>query len=77
MFAKLKLYAALAGAFFVALAVAVLKGRADGIRYMEAEQQRRRIEAMKDRKEVDDEVQNLGSNDLDSGLQRWLRDNQR
>jgi len=42
MLVKLKTFAALCGAFFVAIAIAVLKGRAEGIRHMEVEQQRKR-----------------------------------
>lgn len=74
MLSKLKTFAALCGAFFVALAIAFIKGRSAGVEHMESEQQARRIEAMKARKEVDDEVANLGSNDIDAGLAKWLRD---
>jgi hypothetical protein len=77
MLSKIKTYAALAGAVIVALFLAMLKGRAEGIRHMEAEQQARRTQSLKDRKEVDDEVSNLGSNDIDAGLARWLRDDDR
>lgn len=77
MLSKLKTFAALCGAFFIALGIAFLKGRKAGVEHIEREQAARRIQSMRDRKEVDDEVSNLGSNDLDSGLQRWLRDNQR
>lgn len=77
LWTKIKLGLGIAGAFVVALGIAVLKGRAEGIKTLEAEQQRRRLDAMKDRKEVDDEVQNLGSNDVDQRFDRWLRDDKR
>jgi hypothetical protein len=35
---------------------------------------KRQIDAVKTRKEVDDEIANLGHADVDSGLKRWLRD---
>lgn len=77
MLSKLKTFAALCGAFFVALAIAFLKGRRAGVEHMEAEQQARRIEAMKARKDVDDEVDQMGAADLDSNYSRWLRDDER
>ena len=39
---KVKTALAIAGAFIVALGIAVLKGRAEGRAFMEAEQQRKR-----------------------------------
>jgi hypothetical protein len=42
MLSKLKTLAALCGAFFIALGIAFLKGRGEGKRHMEAEQQRKR-----------------------------------
>lgn len=67
---------ALAG-FFIALFWAWWAGRKDGIKHIEGEHASRRIQSVKDRKEVDDEVSNLGSNDLDRGLDRWMRDDER
>lgn len=37
----------------------------------------RNLNAMKDRKEIDDEVDNLGSNDVDERFARWMRDDDR
>jgi hypothetical protein len=42
LWSKIKAALAIAGAVIVALGIALLKGRADGKRYMEAEQQRKR-----------------------------------
>jgi hypothetical protein len=73
--AKLKAILAISGAAIVAIGIAFLKGRAEGIRHLEAEQARRRIEAMKDRKEIDDEVSGMDATALDTELTRWMRDN--
>lgn len=72
--AKLQAGLAIAGAVIVAIGIAFLKGRKAGVAHIEAEQAARRIQSMKDRKAVDDEVQNLGSNDIDDRMSRWLRD---
>jgi hypothetical protein len=74
---KLKGWAALAGVALFAIGVAFIKGRAAGIAHIEAEQERRRLDAIKARKETDDEVDQLGSNDVDDRLARWLRDDDR
>jgi|GEM_PF-2403694 hypothetical protein len=77
MLSKFKTFAALCGAFFVAVVIAFLKGRKAGVDHIEAEQSARRVQSMKDRRAVDDDVQNLGSNDVDTGLARWMRDDER
>lgn len=53
------------------------KGRAEGIRQMETEQQKRRLDSMQQRKELDDEVDQMGAADIDSNYARWLRDDER
>lgn len=75
--AKLQAGLAFAGAVIVAIGIAFIRGRTAGIKHIEAEQNARRIDALKLRKDVDHEVQNLGSNDIDSQLSRWLRDDKR
>ncbi len=77
LWGKTKIWAGLALAVLVAIGIAFLRGRSAGIQHMEAEQARRRIEAMKDRKEVDDDVDQMGSADLDSNYSKWLRDDDR
>lgn len=72
---KVKGFAAALGLILVAIGIAFLKGRKAGVEHMEAEQTKRRIEALQDRKAVDDEIKNLGSNDVDQRLARWMRDN--
>lgn len=72
---KIKGFAAGLGLVLVAIGIAFLKGRKAGVEHVEAEQTKRRIEALQDRKAVDDEIKNLGSNDVDQRLARWMRDN--
>lgn len=71
---KLKGWLIGAGLLIAAIGVAFLKGRKAGIDHMEAEQAKHRIKTMEDRKAVDDDIQNLGSNDIDQRMERWLRD---
>lgn len=71
---KIKAALAIVGAVIVALGIAFIRGRKAGIDHIEAEQTARRVQSMKDRKAVDDDVQNLGSNDVDQRLSRWVRD---
>ena len=77
LWGKIKGWAAAVGLIAFALGVAFFKGRSAGIQHIESEQTKRRLEALKDRKAVDDEVENLGSGDLDSRYREWLRDNKR
>jgi hypothetical protein len=51
------------------------KGRYDAMRDEQVATDLRNMDAMKNRKEIDDDVSEMGSNDLDSAYQRWLRDN--
>ena len=74
---KLKAALAIAGAVIIAIGIAFLRGRKAGIDHIEAEQDRRRLESMKQRKEIDDDISNLGSNDVDQSLARWMRDDER
>lgn len=50
------------------------KGRADAVGQERARIREQNLQSMKDRKETDDEVADLGSNDLDSRYRDWLRD---
>lgn len=71
---KLKGWLIGAGLIIAAIGVAFLKGRKAGVEHMEAEQAKHRIKAMEDRKAVDDDIQNLGSNTVDQRMAKWLRD---
>lgn len=77
LWGKTKVWAGIGLAVIVAIGIAFLRGRSAGIQHMEAEQARRRIESIKDRKEVDDDVDQMGPADLDSNYSRWLRDDDR
>lgn len=64
----------------VALAViagAFLYGRSDGKADAEAEQARNNAKAIKKARGVEDEVQGMGSADIDSALSKWMRDGKR
>lgn len=74
LFGKAKLYRLAAGAFIAAAFAAYWRIREDGKNAVRLEQQRRNAEAVKDRKEIDDEVADLGSNDVDERFARWMRD---
>ncbi|AVX04361.1 hypothetical protein MXMO3_01836 [Maritalea myrionectae] len=50
------------------------KGRGDQKRREQEKRAQARIEAMKERKEVDYEVDNLNDDDLDDRLAKWMRD---
>ncbi|WP_035102585.1 hypothetical protein [Devosia sp. LC5] len=71
---KIKAGLAIAGAIIFAIGVAFLRGRAEGKKIIEAEQAKRRAESMKQRKEIGDEVDQMGAADVDSNYSRWLRD---
>lgn len=66
-----------AGLIIAAIAIAFLRGRKAGIDHLEAEQNKRRLEAVKVRKDIDDDVASLGSNDIDSHFERMQRDRDR
>lgn len=67
---RLKLWLAALGAFLTALAVAWFKGRQDA----ENAQIRRRVEAMKQANEVQDEINDMGADERRDALARWMRD---
>jgi len=71
---KARMWLLLVGGFFVALVVAFFKGRSEGKRLMQAEQERARLESIKRRKELDHEVEELGPADVDREFAKWMRD---
>ena len=65
---------ALAAAAGFLAALSYGKGRAEALRDERARSDRNNLQAAKDRKEIDDEIDQLGSDDIDQRLARWLRD---
>lgn len=68
----LKLAAAVG--FVLALLAAVFKLLAIGRDQERGKQAQAQVAAVKAKKEADDEVDNLGSADIDRELARWMRD---
>ncbi|MHC5656031.1 hypothetical protein [Stappia sp. ICDLI1TA098] len=75
--ARLKGWALFVGAIAVAVASAYLAGRRSERADARAREARGRLEAMRSRKETDNEVDALGAADLDSRYREWLRDGDR
>lgn len=71
---KVQVWAGIALAVVAAIGIAFLRGRSAGIQHIEAEQAKRRIESIQKRKEIDDDVSQMGSSDIDREYDRWLRD---
>lgn len=53
------------------------KGRADSAAAEQARQNQSRLDAIKDRKETDDETTGMDGTTLDRNYDRWLRDDHR
>lgn len=70
-------YLAMAGVALAIIAGAFLYGRSDGKADAEAEQARNNAKAIKKARGVEDEVQGMGSADIDSALAKWMRDGKR
>lgn len=71
---RVKIWLAAAGAFLTLLIGAWFAGKREGTQTAEARQVRRRVEAMKEAKDVEDEVNSLGSDERRDALARWMRD---
>lgn len=71
--AKVKAGLAIAGAVIIGFAIAFLKGRRAGIEHVQAEQNARRIDAIKTQNQVEDDINSLGAQDVDDRLRRWNR----
>jgi hypothetical protein len=75
LWAKVKLYALAAGGALIALLAAYWRVREDGKNVIRAEQDRARLDAIKTRKETDDETAGMDATSLDTAYDRWMRDN--
>lgn len=73
LFAKFKFYLAAAGGLIVAIALAFLKGRAEGNQAAKAEQAKARDKALSQSKEIENETDRMSDVDLDRANRPWVR----
>lgn len=73
LFAKFKFYLAAAGGLIVAIALAFLKGRAEGNQSAKAEQAKARDKALSQSKEIENETDRMSDADLDRANRPWVR----
>ena len=71
---RIKLWLAAAGAAVLAFLGVYLAGRRDGGNAAEAKETQRRVEVMREGKEVEDEVNDMGADEHRDALSRWMRD---
>lgn len=71
---RIKLWLAAAGAAVLAFFGVYLAGRREGKAAAEAKEVRRRVEVMREGKEVEDEVNDMGADEHRDALSRWMRD---
>jgi hypothetical protein len=74
LFARIKGYAAAAIGAAIFLTFAYFRARQDGKNAAMLEQAKRRAEAIKQKKETDDEVDRMGTDRRRDELGRWMRD---
>lgn len=74
LFSRIKGYATAAIGAVLFLAFAYFKARQDGKNAAEAAQARKQAEAIKRKKESDDEVDRMGADARRNDLDRWMRD---
>ena len=70
---KFKLYLAAAGGLIVAIALAFLKGRAEGNQAAKAEALKARDKALSESKEIENETDRMSDADLDRANRPWVR----
>ena len=70
---KFKLYLAAAGGIIIAIALAFLKGRAEGNQAAKAEQAKAREKALSESKEIENETDRMSDADLDRANRPWVR----
>jgi hypothetical protein len=74
LLARIKGYALAVAGAVVFLAFAYFRARQDGKNAALAEQRRKQLDAMKNKKESDDEVDRMGADRRGDELGRWMRD---
>lgn len=77
LFSRIKGYVAAAIGAVLFLAFVFFKGRQDGKNAAEAAQARKQADAIRRKKESDDEVDRMGADVRRDDLSRWMRDKQR
>lgn len=77
LLAKIKGYAAAAIGAVLLLTFAYFRARQDGKNAAEAAQAKKQADAIKRKKESDDEVDRMGADARRDDLSRWMRDKQR
>lgn len=75
VFARIKLYAIAAGAFLLALVGIYFRGRSDAADRLEAKRAKAQFDAMKQAKEIADEIENLDDPGLSERASRYVRGN--
>lgn len=75
-FSNIKTLLAAAGFLVLAIGVAFLRGRAAGKAAYQSRADRRRAEALKAAREIENEVDSLGSDQLRKRANRWVRDDE-
>ena len=70
---KFKFYLAAAGGLIVAIALAFLKGRAEGNQAAKAEALKARDKALSESKEIENETDRMSDADLDRDNKPWVR----
>ena len=73
IFAKIKFYLAAAGGLIVAIALAFLKGRAEGNQAAKAGALKARDKALSESKEIENETDRMSDADLDRANRPWVR----
>lgn len=71
---RIKLWLAAIGAFVVALFGAWFAGRREGQQAADRQRTSRRLDAMQEAHEVQDEIRATSDDDMRRALTRWMRD---
>lgn len=66
-------YALIIFGFLSVLVYSYFKGKSDSKRDLESSQNKKKLEDIKTSKRIENEVKNTPSNDLDSKLSKWMR----
>jgi uncharacterized membrane protein YdjX (TVP38/TMEM64 family) len=74
---KVKGWLAVAGGALVVVAFAFLKGRSAGSAAVKAADAKAQAEAIANKRESDDAVDQMGASGVDAGLGKWMRDGDR